>query len=90
MDPSPFTLRELQWMRDGHDRAAWTHTAHLLWVLFNANRVPGSPPVAYDDVNPYARQDQRAKAVKADPEFEREMARIEWAKATRDRTKSRG
>jgi hypothetical protein len=68
VDPGPLTLRELLWMYDGHDRAAWGHTSHIMCVIASANRDPKkSRPLSAADFNPYFnRKGKRAGAIIVD------------------------
>ncbi|HOD83616.1 MAG TPA: hypothetical protein PKG77_19535 [Phycisphaerae bacterium] len=59
VDPGPRTLRELAWMAQARQRAAWERTSWLLALIANVNRDPRrqSRPLKPADFDPYAGQD---------------------------------
>jgi hypothetical protein len=56
------TLRQLVWMAEGGDRAAWARLAVLLALLANCHRDPKKGrAVTADDMDPYALADGRRR-----------------------------
>ena len=45
------TLRELDWMASGAEKAAWLRTADLMALIANANRSEGVAPFKSDEFN---------------------------------------
>lgn len=50
-DPGPMTLRELDWMAKGAEKAHWTRTADLMALIANVNRSEGTSPFRSDEFN---------------------------------------
>lgn len=48
-------------MAEGHDEAAWQHTAHLMAAQLSVFR---KKPISPDEVNPYSAMRRRAAAKK--------------------------
>lgn len=61
LDPSPFTIPELFWLYEGHDRQEWMYTASI-----NATQsaAAGAKNVSIDKHHPYL-AGQKAIAMKA-------------------------
>lgn len=54
VDPRPFTLRELLWMAEGSQKAAWSRTSAMMAMHANINRDPKkSRPFKPSDFDPF-------------------------------------
>ena len=59
IDPSPFTVRELDWMVQGRGEFEWSMTAHQMALQINMNRRKGSPAIVPSDLNPFVHKRKR-------------------------------
>jgi hypothetical protein len=57
LNPDPYTLRELVWMFQAHQKEVWDHTCLIVCTVANANRDPKTPAIDPGKLNPY-RQSQ--------------------------------
>jgi len=55
VDPGPFTLRELFWMAEGHDRHEWGRASSLMAMIANAHKGKKGRWVRPAQLNPYER-----------------------------------
>lgn len=56
LDPSPYTLAQLQTMARGRQRSQWAQTSTVLALLANAHRDPKRRPYPFEpwDFDPFA------------------------------------
>jgi hypothetical protein len=82
VDPSPYTLRELAWMRDGKEKADWIHTTAMVITIANCNRDPKTKPLLFEDVYPfYDKAAPKVEKTEAEYAFDREVAKAMFLKA---------
>jgi len=54
VNPDPFTLRELLWMREGKASESWDHTAAIVATLANIHRDnKKTKAITIDQIHPY-------------------------------------
>jgi hypothetical protein len=58
VDPGPYTLRELDLMARGRGRMLWGIASHVLALVANVHRKPGSSPIEAASLNPFAELDR--------------------------------
>jgi hypothetical protein len=60
-------------MADGRTKAAWEHTAHILWMIYAVNRTERAPEKLPSDFNPTVKRKKRKADVKVEMSGLRKM-----------------
>lgn len=66
IDPKPFTLRELLWMKDAKERSDWDKAAMVVAKIHNVNAAKSSDCIQFADVHPYYSSEEGSDQVGSD------------------------